>query len=721
MVYKKEHKIHIFLQLIVCFVTYFYVTYEYKQLEKRIELPNVFTFTDHYKINGNTLKGFVKDPENRKVYINYVIKTKEEKEQLTKRPLVGEKVYIEGVLEGPKEKAHEYAFNMNEYLKSEGAIGIVEIAKWQFLPTKPMLYEKLCRWRFQLKKHIEKTFPTSLASEAEALIIGERENVDPDVNRAYQKLGITHLFAISGLHVAIVVAIIYEGLLFCKVRKQFVYLLLLILLPIYGILAGGAPSVWRAVLVVELMLIGKMKKLSIDDSLCISFILFVFIEPFVVYQIGFQLSYLATFSLVYSSHIIERFQTWWSKTFIVTFLCQLIVYPLLLFHFYELSLSSFFANVLFVPLFSFIILPTNILLLFLSFFPIPIDQLAFSLYEPFRNFISLLIDKLQLIPNQMWITGKPSIWLIVIAYISILFTFYFLDVKEKWWKIIVVLLIPPVMIHFHSQMFQELKISFINVGQGDSILIELPYQKEVYLIDTGGLLRFSEEEWKKRHTSYEVGRQVVVPYLKGKGIRKIDKLILTHGDSDHVEAADEIVKEIAVGEIHVSPNSLGKEVFNDLLQEVKNRKIPIKEQMRGTSWVVSNIEFHYLWPTDTTYEGNNDSLVLYLKKGDFDALFTGDLEQEGEVELIQDYPYIRHIDLLKAGHHGSKTSSSEPFLKQLMPTLTIFSAGENNRYNHPHKEVVDRYRSLQLQTMSTIEYGTIEIIIGDKLFYKTSK
>lgn len=714
MIYKREHKLHIVLQIVLCIFTFLYVSKEYRELQKPVSLPNTFTWTDHYKINGNMLKGFMKDKTGRKIYVSYQIKTEKEKEQLSNYPLVGKKVYVEGTLEEPKDKAHEYAFDMKQYLKSEGAIGIVEIKRWEFLSSKPSFYDKICRLRFQLKQHIEKTFPHSLASEAEALLIGERENVDPDVNRAYQKLGITHLFAISGLHVAIMVAILYEGLLFCTVRKQFALIILLISLPVYGILAGGAPSVWRAVAVVELVLLGKFKKLSIDDALSISFILFLFLDPFVIYQIGFQLSYLATFSLIYSGNILERFQTWWSKTFMMTFLCQLIVYPLLLLHFYELSLSSFFVNILFVPLFSFIILPINLFLFLLTLLPLPIDQLFFNIYEPFRNVISLLIDKLQAIPNQMWIAGKPSKWLIGLAYISVFLTFYYLDVKEKWWKIVAVLIIPPIIIHFHSQMFQEIKISFINVGQGDSILIELPYQKEVYLIDTGGVLRFQEEDWKKRNSPYEVGRQVVVPYLKGKGISKIDKLILTHGDSDHMEGAEEIVKEISVEEIHVTPNSLEKEVYRDLLQEVKKRNIPIKEQMAGMGWKVSDVEFHYVWPMDTVYEGNNDSLVLYMKRGNFDALFTGDLEQEGEKELIKQFPEIRNIDLLKAGHHGSKTSSSEEFLKQVMPKITIFSAGENNRYNHPHQEVVERFKSLQLQTFSTKKHGTIEIFIRDE-------
>lgn len=719
---KKEHTVHVLMQISVALFFFIFVRYEYNQLQKTIEMPSTLTWTDHYKINGNMLKGFMKSADGQKIYVSYEIKSEKEKFDLLNRPLVGERYFVEGVMEEPREKAHSYAFDMKQYLKSEGAIGIVEIKKWQLVSSEPSLLERISRLRFYLKQHIDETFPSSLASEAKALLIGEKSNVDQDVNRAYQKLGITHLFAISGLHVGIIVLIIYEGLLFCKVRKELALIILLIALPIYGILAGGAPSVWRSVSVVEFLLIGRIKNLSVDDALNISFIVFILLDPFAIYQIGFQLSYLATYSLIYSSSIISRFKKWWTKTFIITFLCQLIVYPLLLFHFFELSLSSFAMNIIFVPLFSFIVLPINILLLALTFIPIPIADLIFFIYEPCRTLISDFINFCQSIPNQMWIAGKPTKQSMTIAYISVLATFYLIDVKDKLWKVVLVLMIPILIIHFQTKWFSEMKISFINVGQGDSILMELPYQKEVYLIDTGGVLRFQEEVWKKRDSIYEVGRQVVVPYLKGKGINKIDKLILTHGDSDHVEGAEEIAKEIAIGEIHISPNSMKKRVFKDLLKEVDKKNIPIIEPVAGLGWHSSNIQFQYLWPMDTKYEGNNDSLVLYVKMGAFEGLFTGDLEQSGELEVMKNFPTLQKIDLLKAGHHGSKTSSHEEFLQQLMPTVTIFSAGENNRYNHPHKEVVEKYHDLGLRTMSTIDYGTIEFIIRDgEIRVNTSK
>lgn len=692
---------------------YFIFVFQLNDLKQPLEWPSTLTWTDKYKINGSSLRGIMKDPKGRDVYVAYQFKNEDEKNWYEDNPLVGMQFEVKGELQEPELPAHQYAFNMKSYLKSIGAIGVLEIDEMRFTEIKSTLLQKISLYRFYLKQHIESTFPESLVAEAQSLIIGLQENVDTDTQRAYQKLGITHLFAISGLHIAIVTFILFEGLLRLGVKRDLAIVFLIVLLPVYAILAGGAPSVWRAVSVVELILLTRFKwRLPIDDALAISFIAFVMLEPWEIYQIGFQLSYLASFSLIYSSHLLSRSKSWLIQSFLITFVCQLFVYPLLLFHFYEISLSSFFVNIVFVPLFSFVILPINIILLVVSFIPGSFSELLFMIYSPLRENLSALIMWLQSLPNQMWITGRLSLFFIVLAYLSVFISFYLMDKKERLWKLIFILLIPVLLIETVDLFSKELKISFINVGQGDCILIELPYKEEVYLIDTGGVLRFKQEEWKKSDSPYEIGRQIVVPYLKGKGISHIDKLILTHADSDHVEGAEELVKELTVSEIHITPSSYKEDALKELLAEAKKRRIPIKEQMAGTKWHVGDINFQYLWPKDLDYEGNDDSLVLYVTNGSFQGLFVGDLELEGEAGVLQKYPQIRNIQLLKVGHHGSKTSSSQSFLNRLKPSLSIISAGRDNRYGHPHIEVMERFRSLGLKTLNTAVEGTIEVIVS---------
>lgn len=719
LMYKKLPIFHLIVLPLVSVVAYCCFSFVLSGLEKPLELPTSLTWTDEYKLKEDTLRGFMKDEEGRRIYVVYKIPSEKEKSVLQQTSLAGAKYWIEGQLEKPSKPNHQFSFNMDRYLKSEGAIGIVKISNWQLIDRENTIIQKINHQRFKLKQHIQDTFPDALVGEAQALLIGLQENVDDHTTRAYQKLGITHLFAISGLHIAIVSFIFYECLLRLKVRKELASFLLMIILPIYGILAGGAPSVWRAVTIVELIMISKIKgRLSTDDALAITFIFFVFLQPWSIYQIGFQLSYLATASLIYSSSIIQNATSWFRQSFLITFVCQLLVYPLLLFHFYEISLSSFIVNIFFVPLFSFIILPINIVLLFLSYLPNQLSSFFFICYTPLRELLASFINLLQNIPYQMWNAGKPSLWMMIICYLTVFVAFSFMDLKRKWYKILPIICLPVILFHFDGKLRDELTISFINVGQGDCMLIELPHDQGVYLIDTGGLLRF--EEGKENGSAYEVGRDVVVPFLKGKGIHKIDKLILTHADADHVEGAEEVVQEINVGEIHISPNSYYKEVMADLLNEAKKQNIPIVEQMANHSWQVGQVYFHYLWPKDLHYEGNNDSLVLFLSTGQFHAMFMGDVEEEGEGAILKEYPALPQIDVLKAGHHGSKTSSSEEFLQHLQPTLTIFSAGENNRYGHPHEEVVTRYEKLGLRTLSTSEVGTIELTIDGEQMKVTS-
>lgn len=712
--YKKLQKIHLVLLVVVGGVSFSYFSYTVQKLENPVTLPAVMTWTDEYKINGTMLRGFMKDEQREKIYVTYKINSQVEKEQLAAQSLTGMQFLVVGEQVEPSLPAHKYGFSMARYLQSKNARGIVEISSFTYIGKARHVLQPIYEQRFRLKEHISRQFPESLVAEAQALLIGLQENVDEELTRAYQKLGITHLFAISGLHVGLVSWLFFQMMLRFGVRREMASIILLIILPIYAMLAGGAPSVWRAVSVVEFVMLAQYArwKIPIDDALAISFIVFLCIEPGAIFQVGFQLSYLATYSLVYSSRILSRYSSWWIQSFLITFVCQLLVYPLLLFHFFEISLSSFIANIVFVPLFSFVILPINLLLLVLTFLPIPISTVIFMLYEPLRNGLTDLIFIMQQPIMQMWNPGKPSLFWLILLYVSVFFAFYLLDCRAKMIKIVGVLLIPASLFHFQSYLHDDLKIAFVNVGQGDCIVIELPYRKQVIVIDSGGVLRFDQEAWQSRQQQYEVGRQVVVPYLKARGIQKIDTFILTHADADHVEGAEEILKEIIVKEVHVTPNSLSKPVMSDFIEEMMPRNMILKEQIAGQSWEEAGVHFHYLWPEETEYEGNNDSLVLLVQKGDFRALFTGDLEKEGEQALVKQYPQtLQNITVLKAGHHGSKTSSIEEFVQLTNPQLTIFMAGENNRYRHPHPEVVERFEARKIPYFITGYDGTVELIV----------
>ena len=690
----------------LCF--YSYSLCQEAQRMRPIALPATWEMSANYKIAGDELRGFMRTAEGQTVYVVYTLRNEQEKEQLVAQSLAGFRIRVEGVLEAPRPPAHAYAFSMANYLRSKQAQGVATLTTFQIEATEQNPLSWLAAQRYNLARYIDAVFPQSLAPEAKALLIGLQDDVDEQLTRAYQKLGITHLFAISGLHVALLSWLFYEGLLRCRVRKELAQLLLLLILPTYAVLAGGAPSVWRAVLVVELFMLSRYLKwrLDIADALACTFIAYMVVQPSALFQIGLQLSYLATVSLIYSSSLLQRSASMWVQSFWMTVVCQLLVYPLLLLHFYELSLSSFLANVVFVPLFSFIILPLNVLLLALSFILPTAFEWLVMLYEPLRAALTTGIMWLQQWPYQLWIAGKPSFFFLCLFAVTACAALYGLEQRKHPIWIAAMLFIPPVLYEAVDVLQPSMRVTFLNVGQGDSILIELPHRRGHVLIDSGGLLRFQQEEWKQR-APYEVGTQVVVPYLKGRGIGTLHTMILTHADADHVEGADEVLREIRVRQLHISPNSFGEAAMDELREQL-TRATVVSEQRAGQSWQLGATTFLYVSPQDTVYEGNNDSLVLYVEHDNVGFLFTGDMEAEGEAQLIRSYGgVIANLDVLKVAHHGSKTSSTAAFIQHVNPRAAVVMSGQNNRYKHPHEDVVARFLANGTALYNTAEHGTI--------------
>lgn len=655
--------------------------------------------------------------EGQKIYVVYTIQSEEEKKQLQQQTLAKQFFYVEGELKEVPEPHHMYAFDFQNYLKSHRAIGIYEITKWQRQSIETNALSFLWQQRFRLEQQIDRTFPISLRAEAKALLIGQQEDVQQEDTRAYQKLGITHLFAISGLHVALMSFLFQQILLRIGIRKEHVMYALFIALPAYAILAGSAPSVWRSVIMVLLLYITMLfhQKLRVESALGLCFLFFVLLEPNCIYQIGFQLSFLATSAIVLSSSYLTHCQTWFAQSLWITVSCQLLVLPLLLYHFYEVSLGSIVMNLIFVPLFSFFILPANLFLLAMTYLLPTIAAPFFTIYEPIRTWIQHLIYWCQKIPYQMWNPGKPAVWLLCLLFCIILFFFYTMEQRRyRMWSVASLFLVAFYMTE-QPKYHEDVRITFLSVDQGDCTIIELPNRRGVYMIDSGGLLRFGGESWKQANQPYEIGRQIIVPYLKGRGIQTIDRLILTHADADHVEGAEEVMQEVRVKEIHITPNSAQKNIMNDVLKEAAKQHIPIREKMAGSTWQKGAFQMAYVMPYDTIYEGNNDSIVIVLTYEGKKIMIPGDLETAGEHELVEKNPTIlANTTILKAGHHGSKTSTSDLFLQATNSQLVIYSTGRDNRYNHPAKEVVERVQAAHIPALNTAEVGTIDVYLTKK-------
>ncbi|KQL20586.1 DNA internalization-related competence protein ComEC/Rec2 [Cytobacillus solani] len=675
-------------------------------------------FQKDIKVDGDRLSAVSKELiRKEKIVISYQIKSEKEKKWIVENLKTGIACKVTGTLSEPSTATNVNAFNYKEYLRRNQIFWILkadQVNMSQCTSQKKTPFSFFQYVRENGIQYVQDHFPSESAPLAIALLFGERDYIDTNVLETYEKLGIVHLLAISGLHVGMLAGMIYYLGIRIGITRERMTIGLLLFLPCYALLTGAAPSVIRAVSMMVLFL--SLRKWSIHaintiDIISIVFLVYTFLTPYVIYDVGFQLSFSVSFALILSAPILlKRFHQAIPLLLATSMICQLAAVPIMLYYFYEVSLISIVANAIYIPLFSLIILPAIFLLFLLHLL---LGTTIGVLIQPLNLLIMGMNDlarQLSLVPFAMLTFGRPSMF-VMFLYLWSIPSFFSLWERIKGAKRFVQALLLPLSIMCIHLLGNALspygEITFIDVGQGDSILIKLPFGRGTYLIDTGGTIQFNSEEWKIRKKEFEVGKEVVVPFLKSRGIATIDKLIITHGDADHIGGALSVLKELHVKEIILPKTQEQSELEKELLTMAKKLRIPWDFVSAGDSWKGGETIFHVVSPqAGVEVERNNGSTVLFVKIGGLRWLFTGDLEEEGEKQLINDYDKLK-IDVLKAGHHGSKSSTTESFLDQLEPKIAIISAGKNNRYGHPAEEVLTNLNERKIIILRTDQHGAI--------------
>jgi len=650
---------------------------------------------------------------NEKVLVRYKIQSKQEQDSLRGQSFYMVKCQVSGMMEKPSIAKNPNSFNYQKYLASKEIFWIIELNDTPFhscthVRLTPLTMLK--QFRYNGIRYLETHFPNEIASLSSALIYGDRSLFDPEVIDNYQVTGLVHLLAISGLHVSLLTgAMFFIGIRF-GLTRQFMMNFLLMVLPIYSVITGASPSVNRSVLMICLVILaGKSKqKLTTLDAISLAFMMYLFIQPLIIFDIGFQLSFLVSFAIILSAQqILRAGQDNGLQMIKVSFVSQLSALPCLLYHFFEMPLIGILTNLIYIPLFSFIYLPISYLLL--------IIQIVFGKTPEWftRMFIQLIHaadDLLQFLGNvsiAAFTPGRPPL-ILLIVYIALITAIFYHWEKNRNKKRLILMLCILFTFQFGCNWLNVYgEITLIDVGQGDSILIHLPHGRGDYLIDTGGTITYGGEEWKQKRKPFEVGRDVVVPLLKSKGITTIDKLILTHGDMDHIGGALSVIKELHVKEILMPAVAQSSETELAIIREAEKRKIPVIRVSEGNHWTSGSAAFTILWPEENfNGDENSGSIAIFAQVGGLDWFTAGDLDQEGEERILQKYPRI-DVDVLKAGHHGSKTSSSDEFIKRITPAIALISAGEDNRYGHPHQEVIDRLTEAGTTIYRTDQQGAV--------------
>ncbi|WP_088044407.1 DNA internalization-related competence protein ComEC/Rec2 [Bacillus sp. EAC] len=674
-------------------------------------------------IDGNKISFSFKLQEQRIMVSSYA-HSKNELTEFQERK-IGDICKLEGESSKPEPNSNPYIFNYKEYLLNQNIqwLYTAEAKSLNCVEGKRTLIQSLILSRTALTNYVEKSFNDQTEGYINALLFGERTKMDVETESQYQIVGIVHLLAISGSHISLLSLVIYYLFVRVGFTKESSLIITIMCIFSYGYLAGASASVVRAVIIGILVCVYKLmkKKINIISLLFISCIVMLFAKPSFIADIGFQFSFVTSFVLVLTSKRLLQYKTWYGQALFASCTTQLVSIPILLANFHEISPYSIILNLIFIPYITFIIMPLCLICFTFSFFPHAgegVEHILTLFIKLSDKFLTLCMH----LPFVKLTFMHPSLIVVFMYVITIFLIFYFME-KEKEKKLLNLSLISffaLVTCHYFYPYFNPVgKVIFVDVGQGDCTLIKLPFNKGNYLIDTGGRFNINQEKWQIRKNSFSTGKDIVLPILKGEGISKIHKLIFTHGDYDHIGGGEDVLTSFNVEELYVGD----KQKYT--LEEQKRVEIAIKhgtiiqKVSEGFSWRIGNNHFQILSPVKRySGEENHGSIVLKAKMNDKSWLFTGDLDISGEMRLISNYPKLKS-DILKIGHHGSDTSTSDEFIRALSPKIAIISVGKSNRYGHPKKEVINRLNENHVTILRTDLNGAIsyEFKYGQGTFF----
>ena len=638
-----------------------------------IIFTNIYNFKSKYSEEQNEFVGIItkyklKDDRlvleiqaEEKLIVNYKYGNK-----IINNISFGDKVLVNGILKEPSIINIPNTFNYKKYLNNKKIFYIVEAFSIEKL-------ENNSNFLYTVKNEIYKRI-NSLKSSSyiKTLLLGDN-TLSNEINDSYRNNGVSHLFSISGMHISIITSILFFYLNRVTHNKILKYIIIDIFLLLYLILVGTS-SLVRSTIMNLLFSMNVIFKFNIKkvDIMLITLIISIIINPFIIYDIGFIYSYIISFFLVVC------FSNLKSKSKIknivyVTLLSFFVSFPITIYNNYEINVISIFMNIILVPVISIIIFPLTIL------------TLLFPVLDTVLYLITNLLEKISIFISNIEITkfifSRPNFVFILVYYILII---VILKKKKNIYLLFII-----IVFHYLSPFLNfNMEITMFDVGQADSILVTYPHGKTNILIDAG----------KNDYTIING----IIPYLKSRGIRKIDYLIITHGDEDHIGGAVALINNFRVDNIILNRGECS-ELELELIDEVRNTNVINNvEKIK-----VSNNYLYFL--NDKIYENENDnSNVIYLQYLRYRFLFMGDSSFVVEDYLLEKYD-LKNISLLKVGHHGSPTSTTKEFIDIINPKISLISVGKDNIYGHPNKDVLNNLQSSKIYR--TDQDGSVNIII----------
>lgn len=693
---------------------------EYTVIGKIVSNKQEKEYKNCYKIKVLKVQDLNKNVKN--TYLNLFVDKKINLEY-------GDIIKCKGDLEKGKEARNYRGFDYNTYLKTQKIYEIFNSKKVEFISKDIDIFYIANNISNKIEEKIDLLLNETEANLCKGLILGKTQEIEESIKENFRIVNISHILAISGLHVTYIVmliTIISQRIIGKKYGTVFV----IVVLIFYMFLVGFTPSIVRACIMGILVNLAFLvhRKNNFWNSLALSLLLILINNPYSILNIGLQLSYLATIGIVSFSRKIRKkidnlkllknnlvirknnkIQTLVNKikdNLSVMFSAQILILPIMIYNFNIIGTYFIISNLLVS-----VIIGTTI---FLSILLVTSSFIFFPISKIFSHILTILLQLLIIISNisklpfsKIYIP-TPSIVSIILYYVTI-YILNFLDnvyskesdsyyrirnliaifkyrIRKNRLRVKKVIIATFVLMIIINIIPKNLKVHFIDVGQGDSTFIVTPHNKTI-LIDGGGSL----------NKNFDVGEKTLVPYILDRGYTKIDYIFVSHFDFDHVGGILTVLQELKVGKVIIGKQFENSENYEKMIKIARKKKIEIIQVDKENDIVIDEVKFNIIWPDKENIikenSLNNNSLVMKMIYKNFSMLFTGDIEEIAErkiIDIYKDNSDILKSDVLKTAHHGSKTSSINEFLKLVKPKIALIGVGKTNTFGHPNIEVLER-------------------------------
>ena len=697
---------------------------------------------------------------NKKV----LLKVKKTKKQKIINYKYGDMIFVKGKFQRPSVKRNYKGFDYSEYLKTSNVYMIVKSNSKEIKLINHNSTFVVNMWINGLQNSIRENLITILPKEtadiASALLIGDSKCIDKNEKKIFSDANLAHVLAISGMHVSYF--ILGLSFLLKKFDKRKGKIVCILFLMFFACLVGASSSVVRAVIMSCILISSKLfyRKSDSLNNIAISCLCIVLINPYGILNIGFQLSFLGTLGIILfekklstivnnigeflsrslirnfdnennkeknnlglqvrdnnieKEYDVKRKKSWimykklskaLKNAVVLSISANVLILPVLANMFNTFSLTFIISNLLLIPILG--------IMVFSGYITIIASLISINLAKIIGITLNLCIKSFiwiaKLCSNVTFLRFTvitTNIIFIMIYYLMIVYLFFFF--KKKHIKVIftavLIIIFVSTSIYCVLRLNNGLKIYFIDVGQGDSTLIITNENKSI-LIDGGG----------SETGDYNVGENVLLPYLLDRGVMTVDYMIFSHFDADHAQGLEYVLEHLKVSNVILSKQVIENDIYKKVVELANKRNTRLIFVKSGDLINIGDVKIYILHPQSELMDENpmnNNSVLCRLEYKRFSMLFTGDIEKVAEELIINKNLYLK-ADILKVAHHGSSSSSIQDFLNEVKPKIALIGVGENNRYGHPNVEVLDRLRNMNVNVYRTDECGEICISINKR-------